>query len=774
MAGVIACLVLLSWVTGEWMVGALGYGYVPMAPTSAAAILVLSLSVFSCIHRPDTKGSTALGWFSAVLTAAICAANIVLHASGAEQLISEKFAPAAVQAGGQTVGVMSLLTILVLLLFAVALLLEIRPFRKSRAYRQAASAFALVGGLISLWVVLGYVLGTPVLYGTGMVPMALSTGFSLTLLGLGLAYNAAPGVWPMSRVLPDRSGERSKWTARGPVVAFLLLFAAVAAVGGVHLATQQMNMRGAAMAELGAVADLKVQDIANWRRERLSDARFLANAVFVARDLRGFLSNPADEAIRAEVLNWMTLIKGGDRYEKVAVFDAGGNERLSIPASPGPPDGDLRSLATAALRDNTVGMTDLNSGAGGEPHLYLTAPVRAPGADSAAAPPSAVILMRIDPRRFLFPLIQSWPSPSATAETLLVRREENDIVYLNELRHRKGPAMELRLPLHRTDLPEAMAVQKKRGAVEGVDYRGVPVVAVLKRVPDTPWFLVTKVDQTEIYAEPRAQGLQAGAMLILLILAAGMGIVALWRQRNLEYFQETLAREEKQRALAQRFEHLMRQASDQILLTDKQGKIVEANEQAIRAYGLTIGELRETEPGALRAPEEQAGFGRKMEELAQKGSVRYETMHRRADSSVFPVEVSARVVDIGGAEHRLFIIRDITERHEREREIDRLNRLYAALSHVNQAIVRCRTRWEMLDGVCAALVEQGGLQVSWIGRHDPQNLTITPQAWRCSGGAAMPDTVLAADAVPMGQSPTAAAAIREGRPAVCQDLAAAE
>ena len=48
-----------------------------------------------------------------------------------------------------------------------------------------------------------------------------------------------------------------------------------------------------------------------------------------------------------------------------------------------------------------------------------------------------VILIRIEPYQFLYPLIKSWPTPSLTGETELVRREGNEVVFLNELRHRQ-------------------------------------------------------------------------------------------------------------------------------------------------------------------------------------------------------------------------------------------------------------------------------------------------------------------------------------------------
>ena len=74
---------------------------------------------------------------------------------------------------------------------------------------------------------------------------------------------------------------------------------------------------------------------------------------------------------------------------------------------------------------------------------------------------------------------------------------------------------------------------------------------------------------------------------------------------------------------------------------------------------------------------------------------------------------------IGGAGRVLAVVRDITERKAHEAEMGRLNRLYAVLSQVNQAIVRVRSREELFHDVCRALVEFGGFKIVWLGWHDP-------------------------------------------------------
>ncbi len=773
-SGATAFFVLLTWITGKWTLGTLGAEYVPMAPSTAVAVVFLSLSVFLNTHRPGRALSMGVSWFSVVCTTVMCALALVSPILGLNIPFTEWMVPVRATVGGFPVGVMSPLAAVVVLLSAVALAFETPPLGRSRTARRIASALALLGGMLSVCVFLGYVMDAPMLYDTNTIPMSLLSGIALALLSVGLIHDSAPGIWPLSTLLFRQAEGPSRWTAKGPVGAFLFLFAAIVVVGGFQLETQQKDLRKAAQAELDAVADLKTQGIAHWRRECLGDAAFLAKAAFVAREVHELLSSADAGKTRAEVLDWLTLLKGGERYTSVTVFDAGGNVRLSIPESASVPGPKIRVLVADTIRENAVNMTDLHQEGADGAHLDLMVPVHAPGADPAVSAPVAVIAFRVNPRQYLFPFVQSWPAARATAETLMVRREGNEILFLNELRHLPGTAMKLRFPIDRPNLPAAMAVQGRTGLVEGADYRGEPVLAVLRKIPDSPWFLVAKMDQAEIYAASRRQAVRVAGIMALLVFISGLGIVALWRQRNLEHLRATLDQQKQHTVLARRFAHLMRQANDIILLVGGNGKIAEANDRAAKAYRRSQTDLQEMELADLHAPGDRAAFKREMARLTQNGSICYETEHRRADGSVFPVEVSARIAAFSGAQHQLFIVRDITERRERETEIDRLSRLYAALSHVNQAIVRSQTRPDMFDRVCEALVGHGGFQLAWIGRYDPQSQSVNQCTGRCQKDMERLELQFFTDNRVEGQGPAVCAAVRENRSAVCRDLAAAQ
>jgi signal transduction histidine kinase/CheY-like chemotaxis protein len=90
------------------------------------------------------------------------------------------------------------------------------------------------------------------------------------------------------------------------------------------------------------------------------------------------------------------------------------------------------------------------------------------------------------------------------AEADEIRREKyRTLAAVAALKHRADTALTLREPLTLTSLPAVQAVLGKRGRFEGIDYRGVAVAAELLPIPDSPWFMVAKVDAEEIYAEAR-------------------------------------------------------------------------------------------------------------------------------------------------------------------------------------------------------------------------------------------------------------------------------
>lgn len=112
---------------------------------------------------------------------------------------------------------------------------------------------------------------------------------------------------------------------------------------------------------------------------------------------------------------------------------------------------------------------------------------------------------------------------------------------------------------------------------------------------------------------------------------------------------------------------------------------------------------------------------------------------------------------------------DISERKAHEIEVERLSRLYAALSGVNQAIVRLPSRDELFRRVCQVLVEQGGFCMAWVGWHDPETHVLVRMADWGDGGGYLQRIKISGDDLPEGLGPTGKA-FRTGHPFVCNDM----
>jgi diguanylate cyclase (GGDEF)-like protein/PAS domain S-box-containing protein len=115
-------------------------------------------------------------------------------------------------------------------------------------------------------------------------------------------------------------------------------------------------------------------------------------------------------------------------------------------------------------------------------------------------------------------------------------------------------------------------------------------------------------------------------------------------------------------------------------------------------------------------------------------------------------------------------VRHARVRERLEQRLAHSQRLYAALSQCNQAIVRCSTEPELLSQVCRIAVEFGGLQMAWIGLIDASSQQVCPVASYGRGTDYLTAIDISVDANrPGGCGPTGTA-MRQMAPVWCQDF----
>jgi PAS domain S-box-containing protein len=386
----------------------------------------------------------------------------------------------------------------------------------------------------------------------------------------------------------------------------------------------------------------------------------------------------------------------------------------------------------------------------------FAAPVEGDNGSAAGA-----VLLVLDPSKWLFPFIAHEPTGSATAETVLMRREGDRAVFLSPLRHSDAPPLTLSRPLSAAGFAAAQAVAGRAVFGRFVDYRGVPVFAATRRVAGTDWGLVAKVDVAEVlapfHADVRAGGLLLASTYVAL-LALGFGV---WRGTRAAHY-KALARSEE------RFALLRDHAGEAIFFLGPDGRIVDVNRRAEEVYGYSRAELLRLTVRDLRVERAHGDIAAAMATVLNTGTLETDTTHRRKDGSEFPVEVVARAATIAGSPVIVSLVRDVSVQRSATARIALLNRLYRTVSEVNQLIVREKNRDRLLAEACRIAVEQGGFRMVWIGFADFPTSAVVAAASAGVVDGYLDEVGIRFDDSPTGRGPTGTA-IREGRTVTVAD-----
>ncbi len=156
------------------------------------------------------------------------------------------------------------------------------------------------------------------------------------------------------------------------------------------------------------------------------------------------------------------------------------------------------------------------------------------------------------------------------------------------------------------------------------------------------------------------------------------------------------------------FRALLDHSNDAIqVIEPKTLRFLDVNDAGCRQLGYSREELLamsifEVDPSIDRAVMEDVDL-----RLAQSGSVRFETSHRRKDGSTYPVEINLTRAHLE-RDYQLAVVRDITERKQSEEALLRLNRSLRTLSAGNEALVRATDEANLLCETARVIHELGG------------------------------------------------------------------
>ena len=184
---------MLGWLTGIMILARFQPQHVPIAPDTAGMFLLLGFVLHGFL-RLRTQGA---GMLAAVSILVLCGMygllKLIGHVAGADLTFSSVLFPVTEVLDLIPIGRMSPITGGLFFLASLALFLLLPAWRNSRTAGIAAvcaQAVMTFGFIASV----GYLYGTPLLYGGTIIPLAQNTAMGFLLLGAGTLVVAGADV----------------------------------------------------------------------------------------------------------------------------------------------------------------------------------------------------------------------------------------------------------------------------------------------------------------------------------------------------------------------------------------------------------------------------------------------------------------------------------------------------------------------------------------------------------------------------------------------------
>ncbi|MDX9882387.1 MAG: PAS domain S-box protein [Prolixibacteraceae bacterium] len=374
---------------------------------------------------------------------------------------------------------------------------------------------------------------------------------------------------------------------KSQLIGLVFIFSlALIGMGFFHYSTEKKAAQEESYDTMRAVSTLKANQLAQWYKERLSEADFFSTnlpyTVYANEIVKG--DHRSAPLFRDALLQIMT----SKRYENIYMLSREGRLLFSTDPAFDFVDTTIAVYSEKVFQTEKTIIRDLHfCNQHQQIHFEILAPVSDHNGEVIAA-----LVFLVDPEDYLYPLITEWPIPGKTAETYMVRPEGDSVWYLNNLRYLPNSALRRAFSLSKAKITAIQTTREYEGIFEGIDYRGEKVLAGILKIPDSNWFIVSQIDTREIYSDLKRKAVLITVLTLFMILfvSAIMAWLYHFRQRNI--YKALSNKSEELRQSQEELGATLYSIGDGVITTDKEGLVKNLNPVAERLTGWTEGEAK--------------------------------------------------------------------------------------------------------------------------------------------------------------------------------------